>query len=136
MFAWNLWMIFNPFWITLTELLVVPGTSSTSPISAPDLYICFLLSFAFYHLFVFIHFFFSLHSIIYYSLWFLLFFALFCKFVFTLFSFLWTLSFICLYDFFSIDFNSISTHLVLFYAKMLEYSVHQIIMYIFLCKCY
>ena len=29
-------MIFNPFWITLTELLVVPGTSSTSPISAPD----------------------------------------------------------------------------------------------------
>ena len=32
-------MIFNPFWITLTELLVVPGMSSTSPISAPDIYI-------------------------------------------------------------------------------------------------
>ena len=32
-------MIFNPFWITLTDLLVVPGTSSTSPISAPDIYI-------------------------------------------------------------------------------------------------
>ena len=32
-------MIFNPFWITLTELLVVPGTSSTSPVSAPDIYI-------------------------------------------------------------------------------------------------
>ena len=32
-------MIFNPFWITLSELLVVPGTSSTSPISAPDIYI-------------------------------------------------------------------------------------------------
>ena len=32
-------MIFNPFWITLTELLVVPGTSSTSPVSAPDKYI-------------------------------------------------------------------------------------------------
>ena len=32
-------MIFNPFWITLTELLVVPGTSSTSPVSTPDIYI-------------------------------------------------------------------------------------------------
>ena len=32
-------MIFNPFWITLTELLVVPGTSSTSPIFTPDIYI-------------------------------------------------------------------------------------------------
>ena len=32
-------MIFNPFWITLTELLVMPGTSSTSPVSAPDIYI-------------------------------------------------------------------------------------------------
>ena len=32
-------MIFNPFWITLTELLVVPGTSSTSPISAPDIHV-------------------------------------------------------------------------------------------------
>ena len=32
-------MIFNPFWITLTELLVVPGTSSTSPVSAPEIYI-------------------------------------------------------------------------------------------------
>ena len=32
-------MIFNPFWITLTEFLVVPGTSSTSPISTPDIYI-------------------------------------------------------------------------------------------------
>ena len=29
-------MIFNPFWITLTKLLVMPGTSSTSPVSAPD----------------------------------------------------------------------------------------------------
>ena len=28
-------MIFNSFWITLTELLVVPGTRSTSHISAP-----------------------------------------------------------------------------------------------------
>ena len=35
-------MIFNPFWITLTELLVVPGTSSTSPVSAPDIYIYIL----------------------------------------------------------------------------------------------
>ena len=32
-------MIFNPFWITLTELLVVPGTSCTSPVSAPGIYI-------------------------------------------------------------------------------------------------
>ena len=32
-------MIFNPFWITLTELLVMPGTISTSPVSAPDIYI-------------------------------------------------------------------------------------------------
>ena len=32
-------MIFNPFWITLTDLLVMPGTSSTSPISAPALHI-------------------------------------------------------------------------------------------------
>ena len=32
-------MIFNPFWITLTKLLVVPGTSSTSPVPAHDIYI-------------------------------------------------------------------------------------------------
>ena len=28
-------MIFNPFWITLTELLVMPGTSSTRPVLKP-----------------------------------------------------------------------------------------------------
>ena len=32
-------MIFNPFWITLIKLFVVPGTSSTSPVSAPEIYI-------------------------------------------------------------------------------------------------
>ena len=38
-------MIFNPFWITLTKLLVMPGTSSSSPVSAPDIYIYIYISY-------------------------------------------------------------------------------------------